>query len=128
MPDGGRSRQRLKRASGFFRTQNARAALPQNCSNTKVKLARKSENGTRVLIWDTEVPACKLHIARRIILSVHSDYRVMEIGKSPMEGILTSDHLMTRSYCENTILPGDTPVVKAFPVISVTSPLDVLYV
>jgi hypothetical protein len=38
----------IKRASGFSRTQDARAALPQNCSLGNVSPSGESENGTRV--------------------------------------------------------------------------------
>ena len=39
---------KIKRASGFLRTQDARAALPQNCSLGNVSPSGESENGTRV--------------------------------------------------------------------------------
>src|SRR5208283_3863962 len=39
---------KIKRASGFLRIQDARAALPQNCSIGNVRLNGKSGNGTRV--------------------------------------------------------------------------------
>jgi len=43
-----RATPKIKRASGFLRTQDARAALPQNCSMGNVRLSGESENGTRV--------------------------------------------------------------------------------
>jgi len=121
--DAGIIPRRLKRASGFLRTHNARAALPQNCSATKLRLRGESGNGTRVLIWATEVPELNLYIANGIGAS-----RV----KLPRQE-KRSDRLMTLwpnagFYCENTIAPGETPVVKALPVVCATSPLDELYV
>jgi hypothetical protein len=53
---------KIKRASGFLRTQDARAALPQNCSMGNVRRSGKSENGTRVPACPTKVPARKSHI------------------------------------------------------------------
>jgi hypothetical protein len=58
--------QKIKRASGFFRTQDARAALPQNCSMGNVSLSGESENGTRVLICPPKVPAGKSHITKGV--------------------------------------------------------------
>ena len=46
---------KIKQASGFFRIQDARAALPQNCSISTLKLLSKSENGTRVPSASTNV-------------------------------------------------------------------------
>jgi len=46
---------KIKQASGFFRIQDARAALPQNCSIRTLRLRGKSENGTRVPSGPTKV-------------------------------------------------------------------------
>jgi hypothetical protein len=56
--------QKIKRASGLFRIQDARAALPQNCSIRNVRLSEKSENGTRVPTGVTKVPARKPMITK----------------------------------------------------------------
>ncbi len=77
------------------------------------------------------MPACKLQITNE---NRTSGDRV--IGRSKVKIRRHSswrffDHPIARFpgfYCENTILPGETPVVKAFPVVAVTSPLEVLYV
>jgi hypothetical protein len=53
---------KIKRASGFFRIQDARAALPQNCSIGNVRLSGESENSTRVPICSTKVPRGKVDI------------------------------------------------------------------
>jgi hypothetical protein len=92
---------KIKRASGFFRTQDARAALPQNCSLGNVRLSGKCENGTRVPTCPPKVPAGKSHITKAV---------------SKVEPI--------SFYSESTIFPGATTVEKGEPVIAVGAPVD----
>ena len=90
---------KIKRASGFFRTQDARAALPQNCSIGNVKPLGESENGTRVQNYSTKVPAanCKLESSKA--------------------------NSTAGFYSENTINPGSAPVEKGESGIAVGVPV-----
>jgi hypothetical protein len=97
-------RPKIKRASEFFRIQDARAALPQNCSR---KIYGVAENLRMALECQTESPKCHF---------VNHRFKERNPG-SP-------SRCLRHSYSESTIAPGAVPVTKGEPVITVGTPVD----